>query len=209
MSKHMTRTSPTIKCDFCEKMFVTQKEKKDHQRCHTRPTVSCTLCAKVYSNSSGLYRHMETVHAGIRYVCNVCPENVASKGQLYDHYFVHRGFRPYHCNVCPYQESRKFRLVKHLKQHNVEYNVRIHGYIEQDPEIHKIIDGCIRRNGDVNVDIIRRESKKAATTTNETTEKTTESLTVDSSADTSYQSAVQDIFYPTYLLSTYTTESSS
>jgi hypothetical protein len=138
---------------------------------------------------------MESVHAGIRYVCNVCPENVSTKGQLYDHYFVHRGFRPYHCNVCPFEESRKRRMVKHLKQHDVAYDVKIHGYIELDPDIHKIIEGCVRKTGYVNANTSRKDPKKTATATNKAALKTTDSLSVESNAETSYQSSVQEMFY--------------
>jgi hypothetical protein len=29
------------------------------------------------------------------------------------------------------------------KQHNIEFDEKIHRYVEQDPNIHKIIEGCL------------------------------------------------------------------
>jgi hypothetical protein len=135
------------------------------------------------------------VHEGIRYVCNVCSENMSSKELLYEHYFAHRGFRPYHCNVCPYEGSRKRGMVAHLKQHNVALDVKIHGYIELDPDIHKIIEGCVQKTGYVNANTNRKDPKKMATATNKAAQYPTNSLSVDNNAETSYQSPMQDMFY--------------
>jgi hypothetical protein len=44
---------------------------------------------------------------------------------------------------------------KHLKQHNIKYDDKLHGYIEQDPNIFKIIDECIKTT-------TRRLAKEAA-----------------------------------------------
>ena len=51
-----------IQCEFCDRMFATQKAYKSHQEMHESSKYNCNVCKRVYSNKLGLTTHKKTAH---------------------------------------------------------------------------------------------------------------------------------------------------
>jgi len=87
-------------------------------RTHTREKVSqCAICSKIFTDSSGLRRHMQ-IHSGQKnYQCAVCKKSFVRKSGLDSHQIIHTGVRAYQCSVCPKQFTHKSNLGKHMKLH--------------------------------------------------------------------------------------------
>jgi hypothetical protein len=113
--------------------------------------VKCPYCSKEYQTGAGMRMHIKKVHEGLRYDCYICSQPMSTREQLYKHLFLHRGFKPYNCPVCARAFVRKYRLKTHLKLHNVKYDENVHGYVEKDTNIYKMIDMCSSKGGRKNV----------------------------------------------------------
>merc|ERR1712079_931746 len=67
----------------------------------------CNQCGKQYKEESGLWRHIRSLHKGIRYDCNQCDKQFTEQNNLTRHIqSIHEGGK-YSCYQCTYQAKRK------------------------------------------------------------------------------------------------------
>ena len=58
----------------------------------------CSMCGKIYDAPSALDKHVESVHAGIKYQCNICNKAFTENSSLRRHVeSVHEGITPLLC----------------------------------------------------------------------------------------------------------------
>ncbi|XP_069669983.1 uncharacterized protein [Periplaneta americana] len=104
----------SLKCNICNKVFVTPQTLKRHLLIHTfKKSLKCDVCGKGFSVLAYLIKHSR-IHTGERpYKCNVCGKFFSRSGNLKQHGFIHTGERPYKCGEC----GKCFLRSDHLKQH--------------------------------------------------------------------------------------------
>lgn len=72
--KKEVHTEGAISCDFagCTKRFHKISKRDRHMRVHTKEKkFSCDKCGISYGYASQLYRHVESIHQGLRFYCEV------------------------------------------------------------------------------------------------------------------------------------------
>ncbi|KAJ4425506.1 hypothetical protein ANN_27700 [Periplaneta americana] len=104
----------SIKCDICNKIFVTSQSLKSHFRSHTsKKSCKCNVCGKCFLTSNVLKRHT-LIHTGERpFHCAICGKSFSSSAIYKVHARVHSEERPFHCNVC----EKTFRTLGNYKVH--------------------------------------------------------------------------------------------
>ena len=64
-----------FQCQFCEKSFIRQDNRTNHERTHTGETYPCNVCGESFSQSNNLERHK----AGCEMIaCGLCPKTFAN-----------------------------------------------------------------------------------------------------------------------------------
>ena len=62
---------------------------------------SCNQCDKRYMDNTGLNRHIQRVHDGVKFSCDQCDKQFAQKWTLKMHIeSVHSGIEHFYCNLC-------------------------------------------------------------------------------------------------------------
>jgi len=107
-------------CSSCGKCFRHSRAFHSHKKLHEAKRYRCTLCDKVYSQSSGLRRHMLSHRVFKPHMCSMCGLTFHRLSHLRCHMRLHTDERPFSCGTC----ERKFRtsaaLCKHSRIHNNE-----------------------------------------------------------------------------------------
>ena len=116
-------TEKTIKCKFCQRLFLHQRYLDYHMEAHgvkKKPkkfNFQCNICDKRLSTKTLLEVH-HRIHTGEKpFKCEVCKNNFRTKINLRKHMFGHTGETPHQCPKC----SKSFRystaLTSHMKIH--------------------------------------------------------------------------------------------
>ena len=73
------------------------------------------IAGKQFSDSSLLYRHIESKHEGVKFVCNKCDHQFSQQGDLKRHIkSVHEGVK-YACNQCDKEYTEQSGLTRHIQ----------------------------------------------------------------------------------------------
>lgn len=123
LEKHMkinhTNERP-YKCNFCEKTFTTNVNRKSHQHIHTGETpFLCSICGKTFKSQASQYRHKKRLHSGkLPHACKECDRSFVIPSELRDHInALHTHVRPFSCELCGESFSTKSYLRKHKLHH--------------------------------------------------------------------------------------------
>ena len=133
LNRHLsihTLKQKIFQCSFCEKLFSTNQQRKDHERIHTKEKPyecaycpksfarvrnlkehekrhinekkhKCNICSRAFTLESYLVRHVKR-HAGEKnFKCNFCPKCFTTNEVRKTHERLHTGEKPYSCNSCP------------------------------------------------------------------------------------------------------------
>ena len=98
----------------------------------------CAECNITFKTSSGLRKHKESRHDGIRYTCPICKHQFTGRSQLRKHTeTIHEGIR-YSCNFCDHVVTRRSILNKHLKVYHggLRHNF-VNEYLENQDQFEK------------------------------------------------------------------------
>ncbi|XP_040577699.1 zinc finger Y-chromosomal protein [Lepeophtheirus salmonis] len=148
--KSFMHTDKKIQCNYCDRLFKTDKAKrshlrnvhlkdkpfdcsvcgvkfsslsylKDHKKNHSEiKNFDCDVCHKKFRASKDLTRHYRT-HTGDKpYKCNDCDKRFGSPSNLSEHRTLHTGRLPYSCGIC----KIKFRLWSSLNYHKLKVHAR-------------------------------------------------------------------------------------
>ena len=135
----MTQLSQVYMCPWCDEVFRSEEERKDHlltthgievkeDQAGLTVTVnsensdskqkSCNICNKKFAKPSQLVRHMR-VHTGERpFACLLCKKSFNQKNSLQTHMKKHTGERPHVCRFCKYAFTQKGNLKTHIMRNH-------------------------------------------------------------------------------------------
>ncbi|XP_069670849.1 zinc finger protein 723-like isoform X2 [Periplaneta americana] len=104
----------SIKCNICNKVFVTRQSLKHHVRIHTmKKSMKCDVCGKCFSRLAKLKEHVR-IHTGEKpFKCEICGKCFSHIGNLNQHARIHTGERPFNCEEC----GKCFTQLGHLRYH--------------------------------------------------------------------------------------------
>ena len=82
----------------------------------------CDRCEYRFKDIPNLYRHISSVHDGVRYKCVVCESSFMTEDELNSHISsVHERNKLFQCKMCDYRSSQKDKLFMHISSiHDVE-----------------------------------------------------------------------------------------
>ena len=128
LQKHIQLHSSTnsayyLKCEYCEKMCITQYQLQIHKRSHNTKQfkeMPCPICNKVFKLKSKFESHLKT-HESIpgdetrhsAFACVHCDKKFSKQYDLGRHLKSHLGIKSHCCNEC----GAKFVDTTRLKQH--------------------------------------------------------------------------------------------
>ncbi|XP_066943858.1 zinc finger protein 586-like [Macrobrachium rosenbergii] len=104
-----------FQCEYCEKRFLRQRDKKIHEKNHLVEFESheCEICGKRFVLKSRLARHMLVHCKEKQHICSVCDKRFARKDDLKCHERIHSGDKPYSCSEC----GKQFRFLSNCRNH--------------------------------------------------------------------------------------------
>ena len=88
-----------FECGKCDATFANPQARACHVNTHTgvRPLHACKLCSRTFMSSSGLRKHVMTVHFGRKFICPVCNKGFTQSHNFKHHMNKHYGVRPFKC----------------------------------------------------------------------------------------------------------------
>ncbi|XP_069672966.1 zinc finger and BTB domain-containing protein 14-like [Periplaneta americana] len=109
----------SIKCNICNKVFVTPESMKRHSHIHTlEKSFKCDVCGKRISNYRNLKRHIAHLHTNrSKFNCDVCGRSVSDAEILKRHMRLHTDSNKFYCVICEKNVSNAENLKKHIRLH--------------------------------------------------------------------------------------------
>jgi hypothetical protein len=126
LSQHMQSNHKGLRyfCDQCDSQFRHQKSLIQHKK-YTHDTkdietshYDCNECTYIATTKSGMGKHKQAKHEGIRFTCDQCTHQATQKAHLNRHKKIKHG--DYSCELCDFECVRKGRLTAHIvSKHDV------------------------------------------------------------------------------------------
>ena len=121
--RHIKQHIRPYKCDYCDKSFATNMDKKYHEKIHLKLYDQlCVYCGKSFIHPQTLRKHINDKHNNINlYKCRICNKIFKRKYSLKMHYQTHLSFTNhiiksyYICIKCDTSFVTKSNLNKHIK----------------------------------------------------------------------------------------------
>ena len=80
----------------------------------------CPVCEKQFNDKANTYRHVKSIHDGMKFHCSQCIKSFTQKCHLESHVkAVHDGMK-FECDFCEYEASQKANLHTHKKKKHPE-----------------------------------------------------------------------------------------
>ena len=99
--------------DIVESNNDTSQQLQINKQISNKSKFQCTQCGKSYSEGTGLRRHIQSVHVGVKYACNQCDYQGTQQSNLYQHIrSKHEGVN-YACDKCDYHALTLCNLTRH------------------------------------------------------------------------------------------------
>ena len=121
-SSHMAvkhfKTSPTFRCEKCDKMFHTRKSLGSHALVHSDiRSFICSKCERPFKSKKDLLVH-ESIHTGARKVlCPICQVQLSAKNKIPRHIqSVHNTEKNHECEKCDVAFSQADNLKVHIRR---------------------------------------------------------------------------------------------
>ncbi|KAI4467876.1 orotate phosphoribosyltransferase [Holotrichia oblita] len=111
------------KCDICKKVMKHAYDMLRHQTTHSKVYIFvCHICAKRFPSSSGLRRHVDQHHYGVKkFSCEICGKNFAANATREEHMNIHTNYRPFVCDICGKAFKQKGSLRSHQLFHTNDF----------------------------------------------------------------------------------------
>ena len=76
----------------------------------------CDSCEKSYSTKKNLYRHVESIHDGIKYQCDICDKMYSEAERLKRHFLARHNLSAakFVCNICGITMDCRSELKNHM-----------------------------------------------------------------------------------------------
>lgn len=111
------------KCDICKKVMKHAYDMLRHQTTHSKVYIFvCHICAKRFPSSSGLRRHVDQHHYGVKkFSCEICGKHFAANATREEHMNIHTNYRPFVCDICGKAFKQKGSLRSHQLFHTNDF----------------------------------------------------------------------------------------
>lgn len=107
-----------FKCNICSKIFVNEHIMKTHRNRHEKKTIwLCSDCGKTFLTKGELEVH-SNIHTENKYECCICEKTFKFKSNLYSHRQAHFGAKQFLCMKCGLSFSKSSNLQAHLLRHD-------------------------------------------------------------------------------------------
>ena len=117
MYNHPMKGLDTIVKSVKKYFFVKTGLYRHIRSIHEGIRYNCQKCEKIFSGKSGLSRHIRSIHEGIifRYNCQMCDKTFANTENLTTHVNSIHGGTIYNCGKCDKAYNLKSNLSRHIK----------------------------------------------------------------------------------------------
>lgn len=105
-------------CDQCDKVFLSLRKKKEHEKKHTdQKPFACLDCGKTFARGHSLEEHMRKHNNDLPFSCKVCGKCFTYETTLKDHMNNHQDRKPFQCDICGRYFSQKGNMKSHKRIH--------------------------------------------------------------------------------------------
>ncbi|KAF7286037.1 hypothetical protein GWI33_008340 [Rhynchophorus ferrugineus] len=128
------------KCKKCDKIFMTIKALKDHQKIHSSLEIMeehvykydesldiyvCQTCSAEFQDLSEIEKHLK-IHLEQSHACSKCPVKFKTLRDLFCHMEQHAEKDRIMCPLCAFKTNGKKNLLAHLHSSHLQTNVCHH-----------------------------------------------------------------------------------
>ncbi|XP_041347441.1 telomere zinc finger-associated protein-like [Gigantopelta aegis] len=153
-------------CEFCARAFKTLPELKLHLNLHLNDKLQCKECGKKFVSPSGLKKHVEEKHLGIKNenMCHLCAyRTTTGLNTLTQHMYTKHSiplptnFKVFKCEKCDFETFRARVFTSHQNMHTgtrdwqcdicqkkytTEHNLKCHKLWHDEKKFICTYDGC-------------------------------------------------------------------
>ena len=111
-------------CPYCDYKGISNGRLRNHLKyVHVNKSdlkeMKCEFCPKLFTKTSQLRLHIDTVHRGIKsHKCPNCERSFAKVSNLKDHIMTHTGQSKWKCDVCGKGFIQKTPYKQHMKNNH-------------------------------------------------------------------------------------------
>jgi DNA-directed RNA polymerase subunit RPC12/RpoP len=112
LAKH-TKSAPDVKCDECDKMFLTKRAMRTHSESMHHRELHCEYCGKIFHKRHHMNEHIKCEHLNVdlKLECRICQKTYQTEMKLANHmYLSHSDVQ---CPECGETFSNAAKLKRH------------------------------------------------------------------------------------------------